>query len=68
MAHLPPERRYSREGFLSMEKAEQYRKFAEECRRLALLVASAEHKSTLNQMADVWSRLAGEVEQRASRH
>jgi hypothetical protein len=51
-----------------METPEDYRKFAEECRRLAKRAEQQEHKVILEQMADVWLRLAREAEQRSSQN
>ncbi len=51
-----------------METSEDYRKFAEECRRLAERAEHQEHKFILEQMADVWLRLAREAEQKSSQN
>jgi hypothetical protein len=66
MALVFPERSPSPEGFPGMEALNQYRKFAEECRRLARRVESEEHRKILEQMAEVWSRLAAEAAQKSS--
>jgi hypothetical protein len=50
-----------------METPADYRKFAEECRRLVGRAESGQHKAILEQMAEVWLRLAAEAEQQRSR-
>ena len=45
----------------------QYRKFAEDCRRLAQLAKTDEHRTILRDMEIVWARLAEEVERRQIR-
>ena len=50
-----------------MEIAADYRKFAEECRRLARRAEDEQHKAVLEQMAEVWLRLAVEAEKKRSR-
>ena len=49
-----------------METARDYRKFAEECRRLAELAEDEERGRVLREMAEAWSRLAVEAEQKGS--
>jgi hypothetical protein len=49
-----------------METSQDYRKFAEECRRLAKEVENGEHKRVLEQMAEAWLRLAREARQKDS--
>jgi hypothetical protein len=46
-----------------IEAPSDYREFAEECRRLAAKAEDQQHKAVLEQMAEVWSRLALEAEQ-----
>jgi hypothetical protein len=65
MALLLPERRVSSPGCSGMETAKDYRKFAEECRQLAKRATAEQHKFILEQMAEVWLRLALEAEQKA---
>ena len=67
MSHLLAERRRARAGCSGMETLPDYRKFAEECRHLARKAESQEHKAILQQMAEVWLRLAAEAEQQRSR-
>jgi hypothetical protein len=45
-----------------METSKDYRKFAQECRSLARQIGNAEHKLILDQMAEVWLRLAEQAE------
>jgi hypothetical protein len=50
-----------------METPADYRKFAEECRRLAGRAEDEQHRAVLEQMAEVWWRLALEAEHRRPR-
>jgi hypothetical protein len=50
-----------------METAADYRKLAEEYRRLARRAEDEQHKAVLEQMAEVWLRLAVEAEQKRPR-
>jgi len=50
-----------------METSRDYRKFAEECRRLAKEVKDSEHKRALEQMAEAWLCLAREAQQEESK-
>jgi hypothetical protein len=45
-----------------MDPTTQYRRFAEECRRLAERVESERHRRILHEMALAWSKLADEAE------
>lgn len=47
-----------------METPDEYRNYAEECRRLAGKADSEQHKTILEAMAEVWSRLAVAAEQK----
>jgi hypothetical protein len=47
-----------------METPRDYRKFAEECRRLAKEADDEECGRVLQQMAEAWLRLAAEAEQK----
>jgi hypothetical protein len=46
-----------------METSHDYRKFAEECRRLAKVAKDIEQKRALEQMAEAWLRIAREAQQ-----
>jgi hypothetical protein len=50
-----------------METPADYRKFAEECRRLAGRAEDKQHREILEQMAEVWWRLSLEAEQKRPR-
>ena len=67
MSLLLQERRFPQGRWLAMETSQDYRKFAEECRRLAGRAESGRHKAILEQMAEVWLRLASEAEEKRSR-
>ena len=41
-----------------METPTQYRKFADECERLAKQARTAHHRKVLEEMAEVWRQLA----------
>ncbi|MGA2894461.1 MAG: hypothetical protein ABSE22_16465 [Xanthobacteraceae bacterium] len=49
-----------------MTKAEQYRRYAAECIRLAQQSQNPAEKDTLLQMAEAWRRLAERAEKRPS--
>ena len=55
---------HSVEQLFCMETAAKYRKFAEECRRLARQIEGKEHKAFLERMAEEWLRLAAEAQGR----
>lgn len=44
-----------------MQSPSQYRKYAEECRRLAQM-GSREHRAALLEMAEAWTKCAEELE------
>lgn len=62
MACLSEERRGLPAGYFRMETPEAYRKFAEECRRLAARADMVEHKAILQEMARIWVQLAARAE------
>jgi hypothetical protein len=64
---LFPERLRMPGGFPSMETPQDYQNFADECRRLAKQVNNGEHRAILEEMAEVWLRLATEASRRGSR-
>ncbi len=43
-----------------METSTEYRRFAEECRRLAKNVETERHRKILLEMAEAWEKLAEE--------
>ena len=51
-------------GCLRMQTATEYRRFAEECERLAREAKAERHREILMEMADVWRKLAEESERR----
>jgi hypothetical protein len=66
MPLLLQERRFPPGRWSGMETPRDYRKFAEECRRLAKEAKDEEHGRILQQMAEAWLRLAAEAEQKGS--
>jgi hypothetical protein len=46
-----------------MESSSEYRRFAEECRRLAQDAKTERHRKILEEMAEAWSKLAEEAEE-----
>jgi hypothetical protein len=48
-----------------METPNDYRKYAQECRRLAAKADAEEHRAILQEMAETWIRLAAEAEQKS---
>jgi hypothetical protein len=65
MVRMPPERVAGKSGCYRMETPNDYRKYAEECRRLAAKADTEQHKAILDEMAATWSRLAAEAERKA---
>jgi hypothetical protein len=53
--------------FFCMESSNQYRKFAEDCRRFAQLAKSDEQRKLLLEMEAVWAKLSEEAEQQATK-
>jgi len=49
-----------------METSTQYRRFAQECRRLAREAKTERHRNIMEEMARAWDRLAGEAEREGS--
>jgi hypothetical protein len=45
-----------------METSTEYKRFAEECRRLAREAKTAQHRQILEEMAQAWEQLAKEPE------
>jgi hypothetical protein len=46
----------------------QYRKFADECRRLAKFVQTADERKVLQEMEAAWTKVAEEVEGEAGKN
>ena len=49
-----------------METLDEYRKYAEECRRLAGKIDAEQYRAVLEEMAEAWSRLAAEAKQKST--
>ena len=49
-----------------METATEYRRFAQECRRLARDAKTERHRKIMEDMARAWDKLAQEAEREAS--
>ena len=47
-----------------METPAQYRKYAEECERLAKQAKAAHHRKVLEEMAQVWRQLADRADEK----
>jgi hypothetical protein len=62
MALMHQERPVAAPDLSQMETPDQYREFAAECYRLALVAKTDEHRKMLREMARAWSKLAEEVE------
>jgi hypothetical protein len=62
MACLSAERHGLPAGYFRMETPDAYRKFAEECRRLAVRAEMGEQKIILQEMARIWAQLAAQAE------
>ena len=50
-----------------MKESIKFRGYAEECRRLSKIMRP-EHKATLLEIADVWERVAEEVQREAAKN
>ena len=51
--------------YLRMGRAEDYRRYAAECLRIAQTISNPGEKNVLLQMAETWRRLAIQIESRA---
>ena len=58
MPALHSERPVRLDSLFRMETPAQYRKFAEECERLAKQARASHHRQVLEEMARVWRELA----------
>jgi hypothetical protein len=54
-------------GIWRLKTVAEYREHAQECRRLAQSIRSADHKAALISMAETWESLAQEREARLTR-
>ena len=48
-----------------METATEYRRFAQECRRLARDAKTERHRNVMEEMAQAWDQLAKEADKQA---
>jgi len=63
------ERHAGTDGCSAVEQSSaQYRKFADECRRLAKFVQRADERKVLQEMAAAWTKVAEEVEGEAGKN
>jgi hypothetical protein len=53
-------------GYSGMETATEYRRFAQECRRLARDAKTERHRKIMEDMAQAWDTLATEADKEAS--
>jgi hypothetical protein len=53
-------------GFSGMETSTEYRRFAEECRRMAPEAKTERHRKILEEMAQAWEKLAKEADLESS--
>ena len=58
------ERAYRRRGYIRMKSSSQYREFAEECHQLAQQAKDQRHRKILDEMAEVWNKLAEEADKK----
>jgi len=49
-----------------METSTEYRRFAQECRRLARDAKTERHRNIMEEMAQAWDQLAKEADEEAS--
>jgi hypothetical protein len=66
MAGIPLERYTTTADCSRMEPSTQYRKFAEDCRRLVKSAKTAEERKVLKEMETIWRKLAGEADKKSS--
>ena len=53
-------------GYSGMETSTEYRRFAQECRRLARDAKTERHRSIMEDMARAWDQLAKETDDEVS--
>jgi hypothetical protein len=66
MTSMHPERRARAAGYPGMETSTEYRRFAQECRRLARDAKAERHRKIMEEMAQAWEQLAKEADEEAS--
>jgi len=66
MASMHPERPARTAGYSGMETSTEYRRFAQECRRLARDAKTERHRNIMQEMARAWEQLAKEADEEAS--
>ena len=59
---MHPERGSRRRGWLPMQASLEYRRFAQECERLARQAVAPRQRDVLLEMAEAWKRLAAAAE------
>jgi hypothetical protein len=62
MTSMHPERPACAAGYSSMETSTEYRRFAQECQRLAREARTERHRQIMEEMAQAWERLAKETD------
>ena len=66
MTSMRQERPACAARYSGMETATEYRRFAQECRRLARDAKTERHRKIMEDMAQAWDRLAKEAEEETS--
>lgn len=66
MTSMHPERHACAAGYFGLETATEYRRFAQECRRLARDAKTDRHRNIMEDMARAWDQLAKEADEEAS--
>jgi hypothetical protein len=62
MTSMHPERDRWAAGYSGMETSTEYRRFAQECHRLAREAKTERHRKIMQEMAQAWERLAKETD------
>jgi hypothetical protein len=65
MTSMHPERPARAAGYSGMETGTEYRRFAQECRRLARDAQTERHRKIMEDMARAWDQLATEADEEA---
>jgi hypothetical protein len=66
MTSMHSERPGRAAGYSGMETATEYRRFAQECRRLARDAKTERHRKIMEDMARAWDTLAADADKEAS--